>query len=142
MKRQYTFSKKERLCNQSTIGRLYTSPLRAMVFPLSVHWMTQPDAETPGKLQVVLVAPKKKLHHAVDRNRVKRLMRECYRMRKHLLTEALERHRLSMTLGINYVHQEILSYEQLSGRFDKLIALLTNELQTADVAVEAENKKA
>lgn len=113
-----------------------------MVFPLSAHWMTQPEAEPGERLQVVLVAPKKKLHHAVDRNRVKRLMRECYRMRKHVLTEALERRQLTMALGINYVHQEILSYEQLSGRFDKLIALLTNELQTADVAVKAENKKA
>ncbi|MBR3528889.1 MAG: ribonuclease P protein component [Bacteroidales bacterium] len=132
MKGPYTFSKKERLCNRSAIGRLYASPHRVMVFPLSVHWTTQRDVAAPGKLEVVLVAPKKKLHHAVDRNRVKRLMRECYRMRKHRLAEALEQQQLSMALGINYVHQEILSHEQLSVRFEKLITILINELQASE----------
>lgn len=125
----YTFRKQERLCNQRHISALYASPHRAMVFPLSTHWMTSEGKNNPCRLQVVIVAPKKKLYHAVDRNRTKRLVRECYRFRKHLLMEFLEQHDLSMMLSINYIHNETPTFQQLSNRFDKLFSLLLNQLE-------------
>lgn len=85
---------------------------------------------------MVIVAPKKKLHHAVDRNRAKRLMRECYRVRKQKLTEILERQDRSLALSINYIHNEILTFEQLSARFDKLIDTLAKQLDQASYPSE------
>ncbi len=97
----YTFRKDERLCNKKIIGDLYASDNRLLVYPLSVHWLIT-EQKHPCRLQVLIVAPKKKLHHAVDRNRTKRLMRECYRHRKHLLLETLEQKNLSMA-GVTIV---------------------------------------
>lgn len=102
-----------------------------MVFPLSIHWLMT-DNTQPCRLQVVIVAPKKKLHHAVDRNRAKRLMRECYRMRKGRLLEYLERRDMSMVIGINYIHNEILDYHQLAYRFDKVFDTLINHLESTE----------
>ena len=94
----YTFRKDERLCNKKIIGDLYASDNRLLVYPLSVHWLIT-EQKHPCRLQVLIVAPKKKLHHAVDRNRTKRLMRECYRHRKHLLLETLEQKNLSTQIA-------------------------------------------
>ena len=43
------------------------------------------DGQQP--VEVLISIPKKRLHHAVDRNRVKRQVREAFRRQKHLLTE-------------------------------------------------------
>ena len=40
--------------------------------------------------QVLIVAPKRRLRHAVDRNRAKRQMREAYRLQKHILTTPVQ----------------------------------------------------
>jgi ribonuclease P protein component len=124
----YTFKKKERLCNKKTISNLYASQNKMLTFPLSVHWMMlQPDVQ-PCRLQVLFVAPKKKLHNAVDRNRTKRLMRECYRTRKYILLDKLEQRGLAMALGINYIHTTPPDFYHLQRAFDRLIESLSQEL--------------
>lgn len=133
----YTFRKSERLCNKRQIAELYASKCRMMVYPLSVHWIitecngTQAAClrATASRLQVLIVAPKKKLHHAVDRNRMKRLMRECYRVRKQALEQILEDNNQSMTLAINYMHSELSDYEHLGKRFDKMFSALCDTLR-------------
>ena len=123
----YTFHKTERLCNKKTISDLYTSQNRSLIFPLSAHWLFV-GQDRPSRLQVLLVAPKKKLHNAVDRNRTKRLMRECYRHRTHLLLEALEQRNLSMALSINYIHSTLPDFHHLEHTFDKLITAILEEM--------------
>ncbi len=124
----FTFSKNERLCSQNVIERLYASRLRTLVFPVSAHWIFVDEKEAPARLQVVIVAPKKKLHHAVDRNRTKRLMRECYRLRKGALIETLEKENKAMALSLNYIHSTTPDFWKLSTSFDKLFSEITKQL--------------
>ena len=123
-----TFTKKERLCNKKTISALYASNKKLLVFPLSVHWLTLSNGQQPSPLQVIIVAPKKKLHNAVDRNRTKRLIRECYRTRKQQLIDILQQKNLQMSLSINYIHSTPPDFKHLQHTFDKLFENLTNEL--------------
>lgn len=132
----YTFHKSERLCNKRAIADLYASPHRMMAFPFSVYWTLNDNRQGREPLQVIVVAPKKKLHHAVDRNRAKRLMRECYRLRKHRLTEALKRENRSMTVGINYIHNEIITYQRMGKLFDKIF----DQLESAIATSKADNE--
>ena len=62
-----------------------------MVFPYSIHWQVCPIGTLPEGVpaQVLIATSKRKFHHAVDRNRVKRQLREAYRHNKHLLTDRL-----------------------------------------------------
>lgn len=100
-----------------------------MAFPLSAHWMEVSGEEAAAPLQVLIVAPKKKLHHAVSRNRAKRLMREHYRIRKNGLTEALKASGRHWVISINYIHNELMSYGQLTKSFDKLFERLDEEVR-------------
>ena len=116
-----TFSKDERLCSRRLIDRLYAEGHRFMAFPYSVQWLLVDD---PGCRQVMIVAPKRRFHHAVDRNRVKRLTRECYRQRKHQLYAALDERRQGLVFSMVYTHSDILTYDQLGRKMDRLIANL------------------
>ena len=120
------FPKAERLCSRRLIDRLYAEGHRLMAFPYSVQWLEEPALD--GPCQVLIVAPKRKFKHAVDRNRVKRLTRECWRQRKEPLLAMLRERSMHITLSLVYIHNEIMSYDQLQLKFEKLMLLLEKEL--------------
>jgi ribonuclease P protein component len=120
-----TFGKEERLCSRKLIDRLYAEGHRLMAYPFSVQWIA---TDGPAPCQVMIVAPKRRFHHAVDRNRVRRLTRECWRRRKPALYDFLQQHNLCIALSLVYVHNEIMTYEQLSRKADKLMAALEHDI--------------
>ena len=126
----FTFKKEERLCSRQLIDRLYAEGHRLMAFPYCVQWMTLESREplSHPATQVMIVAPKRKFHHAVDRNRVRRLTRECYRLRKHALYDFLQQHGLTLVFSMVYIHNEIMSYDQLGHKMDKLLAALQKDI--------------
>ena len=121
----FSFKKEERLCSRQLIDQLYSEGHRLMAFPFSVQWM-----KVEGPCQVMIVAPKRRFHHAVDRNRVRRMTRECYRLRKPALYEFLDTHGVSIVFSMVYIHNEIMSYDQLGHKMDKLITALENDILT------------
>ena len=129
----FTFKKEERLCSRRLIDKLYKEGHRLMAFPFSVQWLAVPtcpkeQSSLHSPCQVLIVAPKRKLHHAVDRNRVKRLTRECYRLRKPAFYAFLEEHGVVIVFSMVYVHNEIMSYEQLGRKMDKLLESLEKDI--------------
>jgi ribonuclease P protein component len=135
----FTFKKEEHLCSRQLIDRLYTEGHRLMVFPYSVQWMTLESGEplrnsatqppSHPATQVMIVAPKRKFHHAVDRNRVRRLTRECYRLRKHTLYDFLQQNGLALVFSMVYIHNEIMTFDQLGHKMDKLLAALQKDIR-------------
>ena len=73
--------KHSRLCGQLRIQQLYRDGQRFVVWPLRVTYMP-----TQEETQVLVWAPKSLFKHAVDRNHMRRLMREAYRLNQGLLT--------------------------------------------------------
>lgn len=124
----FTFSKEERLCSRQLIDRLYNEGHRMMAYPYSVQWMIVTDLSNHTPCQVLIVAPKRRFHHAVDRNRVRRLTRECYRLRKQHLYDFLNVHGISIVFSMVYIHNEIMSFEQLGHKMDKLLEQLEKEI--------------
>ena len=128
-----TLSKEERLCSRRLIDRLYTDGHRSMTFPYSMQWHREPSLRVP--CQVLIVAPKRRFHNAVDRNRVKRLMRECYRHLKPQFFNALQEHGICITLALVYIHNEILGYDKLYQKMEKALAQIILEI-TNETPVE------
>ena len=120
------FPKAEHLCSRKLIERLYAEGRRLMAFHFSIQWAVEPALDVP--CQVLIVAPKRKLHHAVDRNRMRRLTRECYRLNKHRLLDILEQRGIRITLAFVYIHNELLTYNQLNHKFDKALTALTKDI--------------
>lgn len=93
----FTFPKKEKLVSRTLIERLFAgaSGSKAMsAFPLRMVYLLMNEEEThtaadadkrpAAQTQVLISVPKKYFKHAVDRNRVKRQVREAYRTNRHL----------------------------------------------------------
>ena len=83
-------------------------------------------------MQTLLVAPKRRLHLAVARNRTKRLMRECWRTRKGELLELLERNGTSMVVAFNYIGVAVPDFKTLEKAFSKATSRLLIHLNNED----------
>ena len=85
----FSFDKKERIVSRKLIETLFDGGQSHSVaaFPLRSVYMTYERQDGQQPVEVLISIPKKRLHHAVDRNRVKRQVREAFRRQKHLLTE-------------------------------------------------------
>ena len=88
----FSFHKEERLCSKRLIEALFTGGGKSMsAFPLRVVFMPVAQAETPAPVSVMVSVSKRHFKRAVKRNRVKRQIREAYRLHKHLLDDALDK---------------------------------------------------
>lgn len=81
------FPREERLKSRTSIGLLFSRNSRsAAESGLRLVWLPAPEPLIRG-VQVLVAAPKKRFKHAVVRNRVKRLLREAWRMERGTLPD-------------------------------------------------------
>ena len=86
-----TFRKRERMTSNLLIEALFEngSSQSVSAFPIRAVYQTIECREGHAPVQILISVPKKRFKHAVDRNRVKRQIREAYRRHKQLLWDAL-----------------------------------------------------
>ncbi len=80
MKRLY---KKQKLCSRVAIDMLFASSPgthRALAFPLRAVWRDNPGRRSDAPVQMLISIPKKRLRHAVDRVKMRRRVREAFRL--------------------------------------------------------------
>ena len=95
MTRPQTFRKARHLCLRKDIEALFEKGnLNAVAFPLRVVWLWKESGEGVP-YQVMVSVSKRKVRHAVDRNRAKRQMREAFRLNQESL-QAREDHTLRL----------------------------------------------
>ena len=121
---KHTLGKQERLCSRKLIDSLFKGGgSRAMSgFPLRmVYAMTERHEGEPAA-QILVSVPK--------RNRIKRLVREAYRLSKHILADALERHepQMSATMAFIYTDSHLHDYATVEQRVRNLLTRLSERL--------------
>ena len=127
-----TFTKAERLCSQTAIDWLFDGQGNSFsVWPFRIVFKTRPlsDADDEFPLpQLLISVPKKKFHHAVDRNRIKRLIREAYRTHKHLLIETAQTQRLAVCLAVIYLADQQPTAAETEQRLASALTRMSNIL--------------
>ncbi len=108
----FSFSKSERLSKKKDIQELFDKGSSFYLHPFKVFFRKQP--ESPGVHQVLFSVPKRNFKHATDRNRIKRRMREAYRLNKALLPSAS-----ALQIAYIYTAKNILLFKTIE---DKMIA--------------------
>ena len=82
-----TLTKAERLSSKIIIDKLFSTGKAFNHAPFKVVWLQTTEDSVPA--QILISVPKRLFKRAVDRNRLKRLIREGYRKNKHLLYDQL-----------------------------------------------------
>lgn len=72
-------------------------------------------------MSILISVPKKRFHHAVDRNRVKRQIREAYRKNKHQLAEQVAQSAKGLLVAFLYVSDKMESTEYIEKRVARLL---------------------
>ena len=121
---RYTLGKEERLKSKKLIEKLYANGSSVKTFPLRMIYL-QIEHTSDFPCQVGVSVPKRNFKLAVDRNRIKRLMRETYRLQKQLVYENLDKPYIFM---ISYLGKEEWTYEELYTKMEKLLKLFNNEI--------------
>lgn len=123
------FRKKERIVSQKLIEELFgggkSHSLAA--FPLRVVYMQLERQDRQEPVEVLISVPKKRLHHAVDRNRAKRQIREAYRLQKQLLTEKMAQGQ-TVDIAFVWLSDQLLPSAEVNGRMKNLLERIAKRI--------------
>lgn len=132
----FTYPKNERLKSKTTIGLLFSEGKSVSKYPLRlVYRQAQANSEEQTKIGVSV--SKKYFKKAVDRNYFKRVLRETYRLNKHLLLDNLDQ---PYSIMLFYQTKDRLSYQQINTKMIQLFEKFTaqiNKSQDSDTKTEA-----
>ena len=108
----FTFSKSERISSRREIDLLFEQGHSFLVYPLRIVFLSIPKTDDSVPVSVLISVPKRKLKRAVHRNRIKRLIRETYRLNKQdLLQKTFDSGRL--LIAFVYLSGKIVSYREI-----------------------------
>ncbi len=127
----FTYPKNEKLKSKITIDLLFSKGKSVSKYPLRLVFV-ESDYDIPvdsdQKLKMGVSVSKKNFKHAVDRNYFKRVLRETYRLNKHILIDNLDKNYAMMFF---YQTKDRLTYEEINTKtiqlFEKFVLQLKNE---------------
>lgn len=120
---RFTFRKHEKLKSRKLIGRLFEEGKSVKKFPVRLVYL-QTDHTSEAKVQAGFSVPKRNFKKAVDRNRIKRLIREAYRNQKSGLYDQLDKPYIFMFTFIGKTEPTYLEVEQ---KIQQVLALFIKE---------------
>jgi ribonuclease P protein component len=119
--------KKERLKSRKQIDALFASGKSFVQFPLRVTYSFF-TAEDEALAQIGVTASKRNFKKAVDRNRIKRLLREAYRLQKSGLADALKKNGKKGYLFFMYTDKTITSFDVIKTTMNQCLKKLQQKL--------------
>jgi len=118
-----TLGKQERLKSRKLIEKLFTDGKSVKNFPLRMVFLQVQHTST-FPIQAAFSVPKRNFKRAVDRNRIKRLLRETYRLQKEIVYSKIDKPTICM---ISYIGKDEMPFDQLFLKMTNLLQLLIKE---------------
>lgn len=125
-----TFKKKERLCNKKVIALLFSEGSSFYNYPYKVVWKDI-DLSSNVPAEILISVSRVRFKKAVERNRIKRLTRECYRKNKEILCNFLQTERKQCAFSLSYTGNDIIPYHILEKKIILILHRLVKEHEKA-----------
>jgi len=130
LSKKFTLGKDERLKSRKTIEEIFKEGHHFIISPFRVYYTS---SKTGLKFGVGVSS--KKFKSAVDRNRIKRLTREAYRLQKKTLKEKLNASRSGLNVFFIYTAKELPEYKQM---FEKISSILNRLIKITDENISSD----
>jgi ribonuclease P protein component len=127
MASRFGLDKKQKLKSRKLIAEVFANGKNFSVYPLRVTYLLKKNIQPPG-IQIGVTASKKNFKRAVDRNRIKRLLREAYRLQKNELLEKVKEADLHCSVFFLFTGRELVSYKEVSDCMAKVLEQLHKRL--------------
>ena len=129
MGKKFTLGKKERLKSRKQIEQLFSEGKSFTVFPYKVfYYSTNGQQSLINDLQFGVGVSTRNFKKAVDRNRVKRVTREAWRLQKNELKDKLKNSKKELNVFLIFTGKELPEYnfvqEKLTVILNKLKKLV------------------
>lgn len=112
MKRR-AFRREERLKSRKTIEHLFSDGKSFGQYPLRLIYAPKVEKKGEALVQIAVSVPKRKFPRAVHRNRIKRQVKEAWRLHKHVLYQKLSDEDRQFGFMLIYTAREALDYAQI-----------------------------
>lgn len=127
-----TFRKRERLCSVVAIERLFNGGSRSFsAFPIRIVYRLEEKAENAVNVQLLITVSKRHFHHAVQRNRVKRQIREAYRMHKDILQNAMNENPKALSIAFIWLDDTLWESSAIEKRVVSLLNRVAEKVSHA-----------
>jgi len=122
---RFTLGKEEKLKSKTVIEQLFTEGSRVKSFPLQLVYLNK-EHYSKFPIKVGFTVPKRSVKLAVNRNRIKRLIREVYRKNKYLFSENINKQYLFMFV---YTAKKEINYTTLEASIKKVCTNFLNKVK-------------
>ena len=123
--KKYTYGKEEKLKLRKLIGEIFETGESFPNYPFRVFYKKM-ELDSDVKAQVGVSVSKRNFKHAVDRNRIKRLMREAYRLNKYTLTENIDE---QVVVMIIYTQRKELPFDLIKSKMNSTLKKLCANIE-------------
>lgn len=132
---RFSFGKAEKIYLKDEIEAVFASRASFVNYPARTLYLLRDGLPGEPRVKLLISVPKKRIRHAVGRNRVKRLFREAFRLRKEEFS-ALVPSGSSLLVSMVFVADKVCSFSDaeasISKALAKLAAALSPEVVSSD----------
>ena len=115
----YTFTKAQRVTGAKRVDAIFASGSSFISYPLRVVFM-QHEQSLAASCSIMVTVPKKRIKKAVHRNRIKRLIREAYRLNKKLVND-IQLNEQSLDIVFVYIKDTGTDYKEIDKAMQKAL---------------------
>lgn len=117
----FSLKKHEILRSKKNIKELFDNGSSFFLYPFKVYFL--PDQSTESSTKVLFTVSKKYFKKAVQRNLIRRRMREAYRLNKNNL-KAYQKDSLSISLALIYISRSELPFSDINNKLKQVFIRL------------------
>ncbi|MES2331560.1 MAG: ribonuclease P protein component [Bacteroidota bacterium] len=117
----YSYNNTEKLKSRKVLNELFTKGRSYSVFPVKVFYAIAEDDQT---IKAGVGVSARNFKKAVDRNRIKRLLRECYRLNKLSLHTTVAAKQKGVSVFFLFVGKELPEYAMLNEKIQTALTKL------------------
>lgn len=122
-----TFSKSERLSNKNITASLFKAGQSFLQLPYTVIYL-QTELPSTSPVQLLISVSKTRFPRAVDRNKIKRHIREAYRKNRSGLYEVLLAQNKQLALAIIFSSKKITTFNEAENKIKVALSTLTKKI--------------